>query len=369
MIYVFTLFLIWFLNQTLRPSIVIGNSNEIPVSKNRKRYCIYIGVWLFLLLVLRHAYVGSDTQNYYKVFNDIKYYGFSLDLVDSNLSTEFGFYYLNYILTKIGGHFRVLIVISAAFYIYTISYLICRYSQRPAISYFIFLTFGYFIFNTTMRQCFALSFCIWATIFIINRKWMLSLLFCLFAILFHSTAAVFLPIIFIRYLDYNWKSFWLILGVGIFILTSSAAIYGAASEMMGKSYEVQDTTGYFSLLIYIGVIIVGFLLRYKIPHINRFWFFLLIISVILFPLASLNPALFRIRMYFSVFIIVYVANLASQKYSTTFPLMAVIILYGLYSFFIGTHYSGIRVLPYVFYWENYYELNPEASSLGLYPAD
>lgn len=370
MIYIFTLLLMWFLNDLWKPTSVKGDvTTGITLSKRRKKYCITIGIWLFLLLILRHAYVGTDTQNYFKVFNDIKYLGFSLEFADSELKTEYGFYFLNHLLIKAGLPFRVLLAISAGFYIYTIGYLIYRYSQRPAISFFIFLTFGYFIFNTTMRQCFALSFCIWATIFIINGKWKLSLLFCLFAALFHSTAIVFFSIIIVPFLRYNWKSFFLILGVGVFIFTSSTAIYGMASEMMGKNYEVQEATGYFSLLIYIGIVIVGLIVRKHIPDVNRFWFFLIVISIIVFPLASLNPALFRIRLYFSVFIIVYVANISLPKCATTIPLLLVIYSYGLYSFFIGTSYSGVRVLPYVFYWENYYELNPKASTLGLYPAD
>ena len=97
--------------------------------------------------------------------------------------------------------------------------------------------------------------------------------------------------------------------------------------------------------------------------------YLLIISVILFPLASLNPALFRIRMYFSIFIVVYAANVLSVKTINTQLLYALAVTYGLYTFFIGNYAAGIRVLPYAFYWENYYELNPEAAGLGLNPPD
>lgn len=370
MIYIFTLLLIIVLNQIWQPSHTSGLNNVgVYYGRNRKKYCITIGIWLLFLLVFRHAYVGSDTQNYFKVFNDIGLYGFSLELHDSELSTEFGFYYLNYLLNKFGLPFRCLIFISASFYIWTISYLIYKYSKSPAISYFIFLTYGYFIFNTTMRQCFALSFCILSFLAIINKHWIkAAVLFCC-GILFHSTAVVFIIAFVVPLLKYNRKSLFLIVISGLIILTSATAIFNAASELVGKNYEVMETTGYVSMIIIALFIAYGYSVRYRIPENNRYWMYLLLISIILFPLASLNPALFRIRMYFSVFIIVYAANLLSIKSSYSQLLYSLAIVYGLYSFFIGNYLAGIRVMPYAFYWENYYELNPKVSELGLYPPD
>lgn len=370
MIYIFTILLILILNQVLRPQRLSANANTgIIYDSNRKKYCIILSLWFILLLTLRHAYVGSDTQNYYKMFCEIESSGFSIELAADTWFTEFGFYALVKFLTDIDLPFRVLIFISASFYVFSVSLLIYRYSQRPWISYFVFLTFGYFIFNTTMRQCFALSFCILSFLSLIDKRIILAVIFSVVAISFHSTAVIFLPALFIPKLRYNKKSLLIIIAMGIFISLFAATIYQSASEFVGKNYVEQKTTGYFSLLIYIIIAIYGYTYRRKIPEINRVWFYLLMVSIILFPLASINPALFRIRLYFSVFIIVYLANLATPKIQTYHVLYALIICYGMFSFFIGNNLAGIRVLPYAFYWENYYQLNPEAARLGLYPPD
>lgn len=370
MIYVFTIFLILFLDKALHPQRISDrNQTGIIYDSNRKKYCIIISIWFIFLLTFRHAYVGSDTQNYYKIFNEFKTFGFSFELTKDTWFTEFGFYALVKFLTNVNLPFRFLIFISASLYVFSISLLIYRYSQRPWISYFIFLTFGYFIFNTTMRQCFALSFCVLSFLSLINKRLIVAIALSLLAVSFHSTAIIFLPALFVPILKYNKKSLLLVLAIGVFISLFAAIIYQSASEFIGKNYVVQKSTGYFSLLIYIIVAIFGYIYRRKIPNINRYWFYLLIVSIILFPLANINPALFRIRLYFSIFIIVYLANLATPKIQTYHIIYALIIWYGLYSFFIGYNLAGIRVLPYVFYWENYYQLNPEASGLGLYPPD
>lgn len=370
MIYVFTIFLIIVLDKVLRPQRISGsNQTGIIYDSNRKKYCIIISIWFIFLLTFRHAYVGSDTQNYYKVFNEFEIYGFSFELTKDTWFTEFGFYALVKFLTDIHFPFRSLIFISASLYLFSISLLIYRYSQRPWISYFVFMTFGYFIFNTTMRQCFALSFCILSFLSLLDKRIVLAIILSLMAISFHSTAIIFLPALFIPILKYNRKSLLLVFAIGVFISLFAATIYQSASEFVGKTYVEQKATGYFSLFIYIIIAIYGYIYHRRIPENNRYWFYLLIVSIALFPLASINPALFRIRLYFSVFIIVYLANLATPKIRTYHIIYALIICYGLYSFFIGNDLAGIRILPYVFYWENYYLLNPDAMRLNLYPPD
>lgn len=361
MIYVFTLFLIYFLNQVWLPG---------KLQKNRKKYCTVISIWLLFLLFFRHAYVGSDTQMYVHIFKEIGKFGLDVTMDDAELSTEYGFYYLNYILNKLSLPFRSLILISASFYIWTITYVIYKFSKSPAFSYFIFLTFGYFIFNTTMRQCFALSFCTWAFLCIINRRRLIALFLILCGVLFHSTAIVFIIAFIVPYLKYNKKSFVIILLSGAFISIFAIPIYKAAGELTGKVYySVQETTGYVSLAINIILVIFGYVYRKKLSSFDRCMMYMIIVSIILFPVASLNPALFRIRMYFSFYAIVYAANIVTVKAAYNQLLAALLIAYGLYSFFIGNHLAGIRVIPYAFWWEDYEELNPAIRALKLYPPD
>lgn len=370
MIYVFTIFLIIILDKALHPQRISGsNQTGIIYDSNRKKYCILISVWFIFLLTLRHAYVGSDTQNYYKIFSEIENYGYSIELNEETWYNEFGYYGLIRFLVNIHLPFRALIFISASFYVGTISLLIYRFSQRPWISYFVFLTFGYFIFNTTMRQCFALSFCVLSFIALIDKRILLATVLSIIAITFHSTAIIFLPALFIPLLNYNTKSLLFVSLIGVLIFFFSATIFESASEFLGRNYEEKRTSGYFSLLIYVIVTVYGYIYRRKLPSTSRYWFFLLIISIILFPLANFNPALFRIRLYFSVFIVVYLANLATPKIRTYHLIYALFISYGLYSFFIGSSNAGVRVLPYAFYWEDYYLLNPDVIRLGLYPPD
>lgn len=365
MIYVFTVLLILMLNISLRPNQYQNNITGIKYGKNRLNYCLIVGFWLFLLLVLRHDYVGTDTQNYHFLYDCLADGNFSTSLENVSISSEYGFYILNHVLASNGLPFRCLLIISAALYVGAISYLIYKYSQKPCLSYFIFLTYGFFIFNTTMRQCFALSFCIIALVLSINKKITLSLLFCLVACLFHSTAIVFLPVYFITRLEYDKRSYLLVLAVGVFMALFSSVIFKYGIELSDKNYKEVATGGYGTLLLMSLVATLGFFYRKQLPPTNKYWLFLLLIGICLFPVAQFHPALFRINMYYRIFIVIYIANILNLKTQITNLIYPLIILIGLYQFTIGNKNAGIRTFPYVFFWEDYREINPEINKLNL----
>ena len=365
--YVITILLIIILNITLHPQVMcFDNETGIKYTKNRAKYCFIIGLWFFLLLVLRNDYVGTDTQNYHYVFDVLSWQGgIDLSFKDADISTEYGFYYLNHLIILCGLPFRTLLIISAFLYVGVISYLIYKYSQHPWLSYFIFLTFGFFIFNTAMRQCFAVSFCTIAFLFAIQKKLLPYLFFVIIACLFHSTALIFFPVYFLIKLGYNKKSYYIILVLGATIVFFSSWIFQYAIEITVKNYKEVETYGYGSLILFIMLVGIGYIYRNKLPYFNKYWLFLLLIGICLFPVSQLNPALFRINMYFRIFIIIYAANIVSLRVSISPIIIIFLLMFGTYQFVIGSKLAGIRVYPYVFYWENYYEINPDARKLNL----
>lgn len=366
MIYIFTIILILGLNYVLHPQ-KCNNENDTGIfyTKARFKYCLIIGLWFFLLLVLRHDFVGTDTQNYHALFDYMELNGFDLELEEADLSTEYGFYYLVNLFVVLGLPFRSLLAISALLYVGTISYLIYKFSEKPWVSYFVFLAFGFFIFNTTMRQCFALSFCIIAFLFAINKKILPYMLFAATACLFHSTALVFAPVYFLVKLNYSRSAFFIVILLGLVIAVFSEVFFQYANEITDKNYEKGETAGYGTLIFMLITIAIGFFYRKQLPLSNRYWLFMLVIAVCLFPLARFNPAIFRINLYFRVFMIVYLANIVNLRVYIAPLFMGLVLVFGAYQFIIGNKRAGIRVYPYVYYWEDYFEINPDARGLRL----
>lgn len=367
MIYVFTLFLIVYCSHILRPD---QYSTELETgicyTKARLKYNLIIGGWFLLLLTLRNDYVGTDTQNYHMIFENFFSFVTDFSFKNAGLSSDIGFYSLVYWLQYYGCPFRFLLFISAFVYIAAIVMLIYKYSKKSWLSYFIFLTFGFFIFNTTMRQCFAVSFCIFAFEFAVCRKFVPYLILVLLAISFHSTAVVFLPVYWITRFDYKKRYYIIIAIVALFLASYASAIFSYALLLTEKKYEVMETGGYGQLFITIAISVVGFLNRNNLPYSSRYWLLFSLITIALFPLGNINPAFFRIDMYYEIFIIIYLANICCLKRDIAILALIGTILFGTYSFTIGTKNAGIRTIPYVFYWENYFEINPDARNLYLY---
>lgn len=362
MIYFFTFFLIFGLWKYLYPSSSVGD-RSIVYNRKRKRYHVIVSIWIILLLVLRHDLVGTDTQNYRALF-DYMNYGFEYG-PDTNIGSEIGFYSLVSALVGWGMNFRMLLVINAVLYVGTVSFLIYKYSQKPWLSYFIFITFGFFIFTTTMRQCFALAFTIIALQFAINKKLIPYLLFVALAVSFHSTAVVFLPAYWIIRMPLKKRTALLLGLIFIVIYASIDFILSYAVELTNKGYEERETGGIFTFCMNLFFVIVGWMNIRKMAAENRIWILLLCMVLCLFPVAKVNPAMMRIYMYFSIYIIILAPNLVIPRYQIRNLVMCFIFLVGIYKFTYGAKASGVRIHPYVFYWEDYYELNPEARSLHL----
>lgn len=362
MIYIFTILLIFGAYKIL----VAPYAQTNIYDSRRKLYHIVVALWFILLMILRHDYVGTDTQNYRKIYEYLQYWDFDPSVRSATITSEFGFYYLNFTLAKLGCDFRVLLTLCAMLYVGSISYLIYKYSEKPWLSYYLFLTLGYFIFATTMRQCFALSFSIIALQLAINRKLIPYCFFVLLAISFHSTAIVFLPVYWIIHLSLKKRTAIL---MGLCCLTTILffrSIYSYALEFTGKEYVNAETSGYLVLFFSVLLVITGCLVIEKMPPSNKYWLLLLSLVLCWMPIASMNPALFRINLYFSVYMIIFVVNMVNYIPATYRQLFVLcLFLIGVYQFAYKTPRSGIRNIPYVFYWEDYFEKNPDARNLNL----
>lgn len=357
------------LNKKLKPYLAYpGTDTSSPHWHSRKQYCLWSGFFLVALLVLRHDYVGTDTMIYRNVYNMIEMF-MSWKLETLSVGSEVGFYGLVSVLHYLGLPFRFLLFLSAFVYVLSMSMLIYRYSQSPLFSYFLFICL-HLMFATTMRQCFAQSFVVFAFLAALNNRPWVYIAFALLACTFHATAFVALPMYFITKVQFKIKWFWIFVGLGIAVMLLSSVIWSFGLSLKESSYDQVATTGYSVLFTHILLIVLGLLFKDRLSDSGRIWFFMSCAVLALFPLCSINPAFFRITKYYSLFTLVYIPNISSIKHEFTRCYAVLMIAFSLYSFTFGNYKSGIRSLPYAFYWEDYYSLNPEARKLGLhaYPA-
>ena len=116
--------------------------------KDKRKFCFYTGVILWLLVALRNVKLGlNDTENiYYPIFLNMQFISFADILSITNYSGK-----LFYMLTKVLGTFIInynlyLAIIGVPF-IASVMYLIYKYSKYPlGISKLIICIFFLFLF-------------------------------------------------------------------------------------------------------------------------------------------------------------------------------------------------------------------------------
>jgi hypothetical protein len=217
-----------------------------------------------------------------------------------------------------------------------------------------------------MRECFAVTFTMIATLFAMRRRFIGYLFFLLLAISFHQTAIVFLPLYWIINLPLKAKTIVPVAILFAVVNILSYPIFNYTRDLFGRNYEVASTMG-FSIILYIFYVIVAYISFRKNTYYkySRYWFWAVSLILCYISFARLNPAFFRVYIYFSIYTILLIPCICKIGLPYKKLVFYLALLYGIYNFTYGAKKAGIRVFPYVFYWEDYYEYNPDARSLQL----
>lgn len=332
---------------------------------NKCKFCLWVSIILTTLLIIRNDYWGTDTQNYHALYNNIDDY---LDIIlpvetkRDYISSELGFFSLVHYINKHDLGFRTLISISAIFYVFTTSYLIYKYSENTLFSYFLFVTYNFWVFNTTMRQCFALTFVIWLVIFAIQKKFILYCIFIVLAVSFHVSAIVCLPLYFIinsKLTKFNIFLFFIIFCILLFV--DKVQLFNMIGNLDKDYKEVAATTGYVRLAVMLIMFSMGYIYQYQMPKYCKYMTMIFLWGLILYPFVTLNPAFSRFNIYNYYFIIILAPSIVKAANINKIWLFILLVSYGCYNFTLGNKNAGVRVHPYVYYFEDYFVENPEAS--------
>lgn len=219
------------------------------------RYIIISAIPMFLLIALRSNMMGNDTAAYMKFFYELKNIDFENIF---NKSLRFGLERLEIgylVFTKLTGYLTDSGLVYQIFYtlVYFVSILFFVYHEKadPFLTLFFFATLGtYMFYFTGVRQCLAMSVCLFAYYAAKNKKWIMFALLVLLACTFHKSAVIFafIPLILNRKIKiYNF----------IFYIAGSFVVVNALEEInafvndtLGYEYALEDSNnGYISFLV------------------------------------------------------------------------------------------------------------------------
>ena len=121
-----------------------NGKNRMP----RKIACIVIFIYMQLLIGLRNInYGGVDTQVYARDFMRIVNQNYSFFDIFSGFFKDFGFYLFAKLFSLFSSNMNAWIFVSALPYTIGVTWLIYTYSENIFISFIMFLSYGFYLYN------------------------------------------------------------------------------------------------------------------------------------------------------------------------------------------------------------------------------
>lgn len=224
---------------------------------------------MFALIAFRGTNIGADTGVYLKFFNNMANTPWE-KILERNAATyelEEGFVIFEKLLTEITQDARVYQIIYTCIYLLAVVTFANQLEKGPFSFLYFFATMGVYTFMFTgVRQCLAMSICLFAYPFIKRRKLIPFLLLVVLAFYFHKSAILFL----VTYFIYNRRLGWF-----------NTVIYGAFAglafvnidtiqawfnDTLDYEYEVEaDNTGFifFAIILLATAFSLFMVLHYK----------------------------------------------------------------------------------------------------------
>lgn len=173
--------------------LIIKNSN---VRHGDKIFIIIMTIQLFLLSSLRSFTVGIDTYNYIIRFPIVDYTSWeNLPSLTEQLDFELGFIYLNKIISLFSGDPRFYLSVLNAFILTSLGVFIYKNSENICLSYFIFISLGYWGNSlNALRQFVAIAILLTSIKYIVDKKFLKFLILVLLATTIHTSAFSFIII-------------------------------------------------------------------------------------------------------------------------------------------------------------------------------
>lgn len=311
------------------------------IRSNRQEYAlILLVVILFLISGFRAETVGTDTSNYRIHFERIAVRGY--------MSVELGWVLLNKLIIWLGGSYSTFISFISFITIIPLAFLLKRYSANPIQSLFFYFTLYIYFFSFNIsRQILASTIILFAIMQLISNRKILFILLILLASLFHTTALIVLPIVFVDKLPNNLLTILVIVFasfIGGIFLTDIISRYLASSVYSGyiDRYEFGNASGNALYLLILNSFFLFIALTIKQRDIYfKIYLCYIIFANILVRVPFGDRVVLNLSIYLTVFFPYFIANNKFKQKSIVYIIM---ILYA-YVMFFRTFGAG-EILPY-----------------------
>lgn len=346
--------------------------NKYTKQKFKNVFLLILTIQMTLIVGLRSNEIGIDSIRYTRHFLAVSNYDTMQEILDS--SSEIGYILLQRIISMFTDRYSVLFMI-VAFSSYSIlAFFIKKYSSNYFLSYFLFITLGFFHFSFSgMRQTIALAIGFIAFHYAFEKKPKSFLITVIIAMVFHSSAIIILLVY--PLLNIKLNNIYIVLAslgyIIVYILRFRIGefltiyYYDDRANIMLERFNVSTGLGGLALFIIL-LLILGFILHPPLTEEeNQLFngtFLTTILSLYLQTLSSFSYLFTRLNLYYFIYLLVFIPMLFNKSKYYLFQnikingLLKITLLLSLIIFFSIYYLNGVErnidlLLPYKFFWD------------------
>lgn len=339
------------------------DSNE----KNKKRYVFLSGIAMFVVMGLRHKYVGYDTMQYLERYRVSERYEWSYFLdIRKWLKYELGFTLIGKILQTFRVGEQLYLILYALFISVCVSVLVYRWCKNPFFGFYLHTTIGLFTMSMSgIRQSIACCICWLGIHYILEKKPIRFFLLVLLASTFHQSAIFFLVFYFARYVKINKVSGWLLWLFSLNFLFQKNFLVTIFTYFVPEKYDVyglvNDKYPINPVLVGVALLISAFCLFFwerkktvekQEDSLYSLCFCGSLLYAIITMMSLSSNMIGRMSQYFYIFNVILLGNIITEisDYKTRYVVFLATILLPGYMFFKA---QSLGISPYYFFWQTY----------------
>lgn len=339
------------------------------VSANQKKIFLFLnGLAIWMVMGLRGIYVGADTISYVSTYcsigNTVIPHNFINWFFPQNVRFENGYLVLNKLLYSINPNPRFFLIIYSLICVACLLFMINKLKIDPIIGIVTYESMFMPFMMSGVRQALAISFCMVAFVFAVNRSLLKFLLFTYFALSMHVTAIVFLSVYLFKYFKDNQKMYVITFGIfGILIyefenIFSSLSATVTETDTYSSFVQGNNTLGWTNIIMSVAVIFLILFLNHQIgpngvffkenSSLRHFSVYMLLFAAGFYLVSLKFSQISRISLYFLIGYYPILTNIF-QKKNINILFKSMILIFLIAYFFViqifRPEWNGI--IPYV----------------------
>lgn len=326
-------------------------------NNSRIRLLTLIGVQLVIIAGLRHYSVGVDIEGYLRDFDYISRSDWENIFI---IRHEPGYLIINKLISYILDNPQLFLGLMAMITIWPVLYVVNKYSRMPALSMYLYCSFGFYVFSLSgIRSAIATSLIFLSYLFIIERKPFNFLLLVLTASMIHTSALICLALypFLNRTLNPAYLFFLFIFFMGLWVI--KLPFIQVIVEFIKPNYaamiiESNSITFFVVILImFVGCFII---LKGVATHNRsvRIMLNIMLFAVFSQMFATVSSNIVRITHFFFIASVLLIPEIIYRVKSKEAKLLISVFVIAMSTLFfaITTVGSNLRVDEYLFFWQD-----------------